>query len=174
MHRWSIPKATLEIETPMKTFGIILAGGTSTRMGTDKALLTHKGLTLLQHARALLHTLDISETIILGRPNEPDGRKDYAPGEGPAANIAAFINTQKSPFKLVVLPVDMPLIETEQIAHLMSLKQGGFFEDLYLPFYVKITESKNISAVNEMSVETPRYCACPDKGNMARKSGKYQ
>ena len=138
-------------------------------MGTDKALLIHKGLTLLQHARALLQTLDVSQTIILGRPNEPDGSEDYAPGEGPAANIAAFINTQKPPYKLVVLPVDMPLVETVQMAHLMSYTEGAFFDDLYLPFYANITESKNIHAVKMKQLLQHLHIApVPIKANWQR------
>lgn len=117
----------------MQTTGIILAGGQSRRMGRDKANIVFNGKTLLHHAVDLLDNFGVDDHIILGRPDAIFGQPDPLPGEGPAANLVAWIKAQTPPFKLVVLPVDMPLLTLEHLQMLDNNPEGGYFEDLYLP-----------------------------------------
>ena len=127
----------------METIGIIMAGGRSRRMGTDKALLKHDGVTFLQHAKNLLSAVGINTHIILGRPEEENGIPDPQPGAGPTANLCAFIEQQTLPIRLVVLPVDMPLMGALQLNALLDQGTAAFFENLYLPFVAPISESLN-------------------------------
>lgn len=118
----------------VKTIGVIMAGGKSRRMGRDKAAILYRGQTLLAHAENLLTAFGCDEHIILGRPGmEKTGTADPLPGEGPAANLTAWADRQTFPVKLVVLPVDMPLLAAEHLRLLDNDTGGGFFEDLYLP-----------------------------------------
>ncbi len=131
----------------MKTIGVIVAGGKSMRMGQDKALMKHRGITLLQHAQNLLDHLDISTQVILGRPDIPGGISDIYPGEGPARNLQGWFTLQEAPFRALVLPVDMPFLTIEPIKYLLSHPTGAYFDDLYLPFTATICESENTNTV---------------------------
>lgn len=118
----------------MQSIGVILAGGKSTRMGKDKAAIRHKGMTLLDHARNTLKSAGIITITVLGRDCEPDGIADDIPHAGPAVNLAHWINKQTLPVRLTIVPVDMPLLTTEIIQHLVEIPEGAYFEDMYVPF----------------------------------------
>ena len=94
--------------------GYVLAGGRSTRMGRDKALLELAGRPLVQHAVLKLRRLT-GEAYILGNrvelstfaPLVPDLHENC----GPLGGIeAALAHTQHE--WIVVLPVDMPFVPT--------------------------------------------------------------
>jgi len=73
----------------MRTLGAILAGGKSSRFGSDKAFAELRGETLIEHARAALAGL-CDAVIIVGREG---GIPDWpAPGLGPLGGIAAALN----------------------------------------------------------------------------------
>lgn len=122
----------------MQTIGLILAGGQSQRMGRDKALITYQGHTFLDHAIHLLKAFNVNQLGVLGRRDHPLGIPDPAPGAGPATNLHAWINHQPAPFKLIVIPVDMPLLALEHLSAL-DAGNGGYFDDLYLPFIATIS-----------------------------------
>jgi molybdopterin-guanine dinucleotide biosynthesis protein A len=118
----------------VRTISVIVAGGKSRRMGRDKSAILFQGRSMINHALALVRSYGADETVILGRADHKFGLADPVPSGGPAANLRAWINAQPMGFKLMVVPVDMPLLT---IKHLRLLDQGafgGYFEDLYLPF----------------------------------------
>ena len=92
--------------------GFVLAGGRSSRMGTDKAFLELEGRTLLARALDLLHGLT-PEVRIVG----PAARfAAYAPvvedvyaGRGPLAGIHAALSTSTTELNLI-LAVDLPFV----------------------------------------------------------------
>ena len=104
-------------------------------MGTDKAQIIYNGMTLLERAHSLLRALGASQIITLGRSSAPDGIADPVPFEGPARAIAAWLTTQAAPQNLLVLPIDMPALTEAPLRELLSRPDGGYFDDLYLPFY---------------------------------------
>ena len=122
----------------MQTIGVIVAGGKSRRMGRDKASIVYNGQTLLDHAATLLDEFGTSDIVILGKPDMEKGIADTLPNGGPAANLQAWINARPLPVKIVVLPVDMPLLTLEQLHMLDRNPNGGFFDDLYLPLITTI------------------------------------
>lgn len=93
----------------------ILAGGKSTRMGSDKALLLWKSGSLLDHAIRTANQVKLSsETIVVGdRPEYHDRGAivlpDLYPGKGPLGGIATAIRGCAAT-RLLVLAVDMPLL----------------------------------------------------------------
>jgi len=92
--------------------GFVLAGGRSSRMGTDKAFLEFDGRTLLARALDLLHRLT-PEARIVG----PAAKfvaygpvvEDIYTGRGPLAGIHAALSSSATDLNLI-LAVDLPLI----------------------------------------------------------------
>ena len=109
----------------MKTTGIILAGGKSSRMGTNKALLTIDGKTVIER---IVNQLDqiVDEIIVvtnhfhdyefLQLPMVEDKWKDM----GPLAGIQAGLNASTTERNLVVA-CDMPFISIDLGKYLLSL-----------------------------------------------------
>ena len=104
-------------ETPRVT-GIVLAGGRSRRMGSDKAALAFGGRTLLHHTIAAL--AEVADEVVVvrapGRDLPPfDCQRpvrvvaDPVEGEGPLVGIAAGLRAASAPVALVVA-VDMPFL----------------------------------------------------------------
>ena len=72
--------------------GIVLAGGRSSRMGTDKAGLSFRGMTLLEWQVSKLQRLGIEEIIISGSR----GVRDVFPGRGPLGGQKILTDANKA------------------------------------------------------------------------------
>jgi molybdenum cofactor guanylyltransferase len=97
--------------------GFVLAGGRSTRMGQDKALLTLAGRSLLELALDKLRTLPLAAAPrIAGARAEPLSPApvvdDLHPGCGPLGGIEAALAASSRPLN-VFLPVDTPLLPAQ-------------------------------------------------------------
>lgn len=147
----------------MQTKGVILAGGRSSRMGQDKAHIRYKGKTLLEHAEALLLELNVSQVCVIGKEDHPHGIKDAAPYAGPAAALLHWIKQQPTPFRLIVLPVDMPFLNGEQLQYLLSFEEGAYFDDLYLPFTCTLHESivSDVTRMKDLLQQLQVKCVQP-------------
>jgi molybdenum cofactor guanylyltransferase len=93
--------------------GFVLAGGRSTRMGEDKALLRVGKYSLLEHALEKLRVVPLAAAprIAGGRPElKPYGTliADVHPDCGPLSGIEAALAASDETFN-IFLPVDMPL-----------------------------------------------------------------
>ena len=114
--------------------GIVLAGGASRRMGTDKAALELGGRTLLQHAVDALERADVGSIVVVGAADRsaPTVRAsgpvrfevDAVPGEGPLRGLAAGLAAAAAPLALVV-GVDMPFVDPELLRLLAARAAGG-------------------------------------------------
>ncbi len=101
----------------MKTAGVILAGGKSSRMGRDKALLKIDGQTLLHRAQNILQQTGLTDIYV----SRDDHIADIIPAHGPLSGIHAvacsiFTNYDKAIF----LPIDMPKLTPALIAVLLN------------------------------------------------------
>ena len=107
---------------PKSLTAFVLAGGRSTRMGTDKAFLTVGGETLMSRA---LKTLDAvaSDVRIVGSAEKFGGDRqvveDIFPGCGPLGGIHAALASSPSDLNLM-LAVDLPFIHTEFLHFLIG------------------------------------------------------
>ena len=100
---------------------IILAGGQSRRMGTDKADLSWQGKTFLQLQIEKGQALGIEDIQVSGYrgtrcpiPVTPD----RFPEKGPLAGLEACLRRAKHP-RCLVLSVDIPFIPAEELCKLI-------------------------------------------------------
>ncbi|HEY7639917.1 MAG TPA: NTP transferase domain-containing protein [Steroidobacteraceae bacterium] len=107
-------------------FGLVLAGGASTRMRTDKALLDYHGQPQVRWAFELL-TKFCAATFVSVRPeHSADPSRsglpqivDRQPGIGPIAGIsAALLEHPKAAW--LVLACDLPFITEQTLQHLIA------------------------------------------------------
>jgi molybdenum cofactor guanylyltransferase len=94
--------------------GFILAGGKSTRMGTDKAFLMLEGRTLMERMLEIARSL-CTDVRIVGDPAKFNGFapvvEDVFPGCGPLGGIHAALRSSQTDLNLM-LGVDMPFVAT--------------------------------------------------------------
>jgi molybdenum cofactor guanylyltransferase len=105
--------------------GYILAGGQSSRMGSDKALVQFAGRPLIQHALDLLSQAGLSASIAGVRSDLRSFAPvvaDLAPDSGPLAGIHAALLASQSEWSLF-LPVDLPLMPPSLLAILVHRAQ---------------------------------------------------
>ncbi|MEE8602079.1 molybdenum cofactor guanylyltransferase [Euzebya tangerina] len=98
--------------TPVtRPVGIVLAGGTSRRMGQDKALAIVDGRRLIDRAVAFLEPLTSGVLVASGQRTIPDLEvpqiADCLPGGGPLGGILAGLQAGNSTHA-IVLAVDIP------------------------------------------------------------------
>jgi molybdopterin-guanine dinucleotide biosynthesis protein A len=105
----------------------ILAGGRSTRMGTDKAFVTFEGRTLLARALNVARSIT-SDVRIVGDPVKfapfAPVVEDIVPGCGPLAGIHAALRASTAEFNLI-LAVDMPFVSPALLHFLISRAEGS-------------------------------------------------
>ena len=106
--------------------GIVLAGGFSRRMGTDKAELTLGGLTLLELQVRKLRQIGITDIMVSGYGKPMEGTRaieDIYPHKGPMSGIHACLKAAKTEACLVV-SVDVPLFPAEWLEKLVQAHDG--------------------------------------------------
>ena len=103
--------------------GWILAGGRSSRMGTDKALLEIEGRSLLQRVASEISQVCGSVRVV-GDPARYAGFgipviPDLSPGLGPLAGIEAALTATTVEFNLIVA-CDMPNVRAGELEDLFT------------------------------------------------------
>ena len=101
--------------------GVVLAGGKSTRMGQDKALMEVDGKPLLLHAVEKLRP-HVRELFVLGEPRKyghiwPDVMPDEIPGLGPLGGLVTAMGNARHD-RLLVLAVDVPGVNARLLERL--------------------------------------------------------
>lgn len=105
--------------------GLVLAGGKSTRMGADKALLEKDGEPLVARQTRLLREAGCARVLVSGRPGVAYPVAGDTPvifdrdGEGPAAGILAAFDAAPDASHLLVLATDMPDMSAAVLAGLL-------------------------------------------------------
>jgi molybdenum cofactor guanylyltransferase len=116
--------------TPSPLAGLVLTGGQSRRMGTDKATLKIAGESQLARAVRLLgtHCAEVHVSVREDQRRDPD-RAAYPqivdrPGDvGPAAGILAALESMPDRAWLVAA-VDLPLLDAATIASLIAQRDA--------------------------------------------------
>jgi molybdopterin-guanine dinucleotide biosynthesis protein A len=118
------------LEVPPEISGFVLAGGRSSRLGRDKALLPWppnafaegNRQTLLQHSIARLESVCATVSICANRDDLPFTGvilADALPGSGPLGGIVAALEHSTTPWNLL-LAVDLPFLPAEVLQALVS------------------------------------------------------
>lgn len=123
----------------------IVAGGKSSRMGTDKALALLAGKPIIEWVIERIGNLGQDETILI--TNRP---ADYArfhlpmygdviPEKGSLGGIYTAIHYSRNPYTLV-LGCDMPFVNAALLGYMLSLRAGTGPLDVIVPRVDKYPE----------------------------------
>jgi len=119
--------------------GIVLAGGQSRRMGTDKAVIDFDGMTLLRRSVAAFQQAQVDEVVVVGRTELPedlgtvkavaDRQADAGPLGGIVTGLLTIIEdrprTPAAPVDrelagAMVLACDLPFVDAAAIRMLLD------------------------------------------------------
>ena len=108
--------------------GAVLAGGKSSRMGEDKALMVRNGKTMLDHALDLIERAT-HELMIVGDPVKyghvhPNTVNDIRPSCGPLAGITSVLHYSSNDQNLIIA-CDMPNLNTALFDQLKAFMHDG-------------------------------------------------
>lgn len=118
------PAAAFVYDRRMSEVGaFVLAGGQSSRMGSDKAFVEFDGQPLISRALALARGV-CSHIRILGSPEKFGSYamvvEDEFPNHGPLGGIHAALRASTAELNLM-LAVDMPFVEVRFLEYLLNL-----------------------------------------------------
>ncbi len=114
----------------------VIAGGKSSRMGTDKALLTLEpgGPTLLERVLAAVRT--VADDVLIIASDRPEYARfgarlepDHYPGGAALGAIATALEAAHTP-RCLVVPCDLPFLNPDLLAFLADLDPGA---DVVIP-----------------------------------------
>lgn len=131
-----------------KIIGCVLAGGKSSRMGQNKALMIYKGLRLVDHMANILFDGGVENVIISGRISSGHQNiEDEIIDLGPIGGIISVLlsGEVKNSDLIVFTPVDMPLLKASLIRQLLDDKTSCF-ENCPLPFSLEVSEEITLLA----------------------------
>jgi molybdenum cofactor guanylyltransferase len=105
--------------------GFVLAGGQSSRMGQDKALLLFAGRPLIANALTILQSAGLSASIAGAQPSALSPLQAFAPvvsdactGLGPLSGVCAALESSSAHYA-VFLPVDLPFLPPSLLVSLL-------------------------------------------------------
>ena len=102
---------------------VILAGGASRRMGSDKAALDWHGRPLLEHLVAVARAAGAGDIAVAG-PRAPEGverLEDAVAGHGPLGGILAALRQRE---RVLVIACDMPRLTAPLLRHVWERAAG--------------------------------------------------
>ena len=110
-----------------KITGIVLAGGKSSRMGTEKGLVIFKGKPLIEYSLDVLKN-SCDEIIISSNSESYDAfgypvLKDEFPDSGPMGGIYTCLKASKNQVN-IILSCDMPMVNTVFLNKLLAVADG--------------------------------------------------
>jgi molybdopterin-guanine dinucleotide biosynthesis protein A len=105
--------------------GIVLAGGQSSRLGTDKSSINVNGQSLIEHIVAKLTRLSDDVIIVTNSPDEYDHLEarlvgDIYPGKGALGGIYSGLRATANAYSLVVA-CDMPFLDLNLLRYMIIL-----------------------------------------------------
>ena len=135
--------------------GVVLAGGRSSRMGTNKALLPYRGRPLIEHMIDTLRQAGCSEVYVSGDVPGYDGISDETAHEGPAQAISGLLKHLRNQHDaLLFVAVDMPLLTAKVLKPLLTMEGSNHYEGHPLPAVIETTfNASGEKAVRKLLLE---------------------
>ena len=134
-----------------KAIGVILAGGKSSRMGTDKAILRIGNESLLRRARRTLQEAGCGLISVSGHGRQdwsddiiPDQFRNMGPVGGIVSALCWAVENAIPDSRLLFVPVDAPLLSTALLTSLCETAREGdgcCISTFPLPLALRTTES---------------------------------
>jgi molybdopterin-guanine dinucleotide biosynthesis protein A len=119
------------VTAPPTVFGLVLAGGLSSRMQRDKAALDYHGKSQLERAVELAarHLPEVFVSVREGQAADPSRARyplivDSVPGEGPIVGIRSALAARPQVAWLVVA-CDLPFLSDEALSQLIAERDPG-------------------------------------------------
>jgi molybdopterin-guanine dinucleotide biosynthesis protein A len=154
MNNSSLLPANSSVQDPIHDhnacLGVVLSGGLSSRMGEDKSKLMRNNVDMLSYSKQLLSSAGIKQVIVsTSHQGSSSGRhstnndcvKDVFNNAGPLGGIYSIIK-QYRPSALLILPVDLPLMDSPSLTKLKQIGElshkACFYENNYLPLYLPV------------------------------------
>jgi len=124
--------------------GVVLAGGLSSRMGKDKALLRINAQPMIERTANTLRNTSVSKVVISRNDGGKGHLADIISGKGPLSGIHS-VAMRFTQYNLLILPVDLPLMDANTLQQLIesgedSHKNTRFMQD-NLPLFINNTAS---------------------------------
>jgi molybdopterin-guanine dinucleotide biosynthesis protein A len=115
---------TATITEHNRLLGVVLAGGLSSRMGRDKALLRWRGRPLIERQIALLQSVGVRDVKVSGHRPDYSGVADPLPHMGPVGGVAG-VAASCDDGDLLIIPVDMPCLQPTLLQRLRDAEPGA-------------------------------------------------
>lgn len=152
----------------LKGCGVILAGGQSSRMGTNKALLPFEGTPLIERLARRLTAWFEQAVVVTNSPElyrflGLEMASDRIPGLGPLGGLEAGLSLCRYDHAFFVA-CDMPFVDERFVRCLFSLapdhdvvvpRVGGEFEPMHavygvsrLPFITRLLDQRRLKLLN--------------------------
>ncbi len=144
--------------------GIVLAGGRSSRMGTNKALLPYKNVPLVEYMSHLLRQAGLADIYISGDVPGYACIDDAVRHDGPAQAMHNLLSRFADGYeRLLFVPVDMPLMQVNVLDDLMAHDGSVYYDGYPLPVCLSAGRVEGdyrsvrelLAAKNARSVELP-------------------
>lgn len=147
-------------QPPYHSLGFILAGGSSRRMGSDKAQLKVGQHTMLDIAADVLRAAAVNQHFVVG--GALADLVEQQSGQGPASaicDVLARISAAEDSQRLALfMPVDMPRLSVFSINTLLECarrsQQTVYYSAHYLPLVIPITPQNQASARRLIAVDS--------------------
>jgi molybdopterin-guanine dinucleotide biosynthesis protein A len=125
-----------------KTAAVILAGGKSSRMGRNKALLPLRGVRLIDTVADAISAAGITNIYVSGAVPGYRAIPDALPHSGPVGGICACAGELQGAYgRVLFVPVDMPLLTAKALVTLLQNRahEACYFEHHPLPCLLGLT-----------------------------------
>ena len=163
--------------------GIILAGGKSSRMGSDKAMLTYNGKKLIEYSIGLMKL--VCNTVIISASNAnylafnlPMVSDNYS-NIGPLAGLEASLRHSETRINLIA-PCDNPFLNVEFLNTILNNSENydavipisndgktepltGYYSREILPVIVQQIEKGDYKVQNLLKIIHTKYVLVTDK-----------
>ncbi len=145
----------------------ILAGGQSSRMGQNKALLTLHGKSLIQHVLTTAEALNPAEILIVTNTPDSYAHLDYRMiadihvGHGAISGIMSALSHSKTDHVLVIA-CDMPFVKTELLHLLINQAKSDIYQVIvptvagYPQGVLAIYHKSSLARINQ-AIEAGQY-----------------